>query len=331
MEVGRCSSGWSGWMQGIWKRKTRRLLPKRWSLRHPEKPRGRTTGGVEQAGVKGKSWKRRVSRWLIALVVAYGVWCLAVWLLETRMLFPTHMIGARPAPMLPDGGGVRLVGVAGPDGAVPTLVMGPTGGSRGTGPAPVIVVFHGNAELAQDYVGERLIEHLRARGNWVVIPEYRGYGGTQGTPSQKGIGKDMAAMADWVAQQPWCDKQKMVYFGWSLGGGVACQLASDRPPAGLVLQSAFTSVASFASGFGVPGFLVKNPYRNDRVLEEFNGPVLLIHGTNDSVVPVAHGRALSKIAKKGTYVELAGDHFHDWGDWKAYLGAIDAWLQERGM
>jgi pimeloyl-ACP methyl ester carboxylesterase len=278
------------------------------------------------------AWKRRLRRWLIAVVVIYGVWNIGVYSLQTRLLFPTHMIGARPALVLPDGGGVRLVEITGPEGAVPTLVMEPTGrAAKSNGAAPVIVMFHGNAELARDYVSDRLVEHLRARGNWVVFPEYRGYGGTPGTPSQKGIGADMAAVADWVNAQPWCDRKKVVYFGWSLGSGVACQLASDRPPTGLILQSAFKSVASFAWGFGVPPFLVKNPYHNDRVLEAFDGPVLLIHGTSDSVVPVGHGRALSKIAKKGIYVELAGDHFHDWADWGAYLKALDQWLNERGM
>ncbi|HYD01367.1 MAG TPA: alpha/beta hydrolase [Phycisphaerales bacterium] len=199
-------------------------------------------------------------------------------------------------------------------------------------PGPVIVMFHGNAELARDYIGDRLVDHLRARGVTVVFPEYRGYGDMPGTPSQKGIARDMIAVYDWVERQPWCDRTRTAYFGSSLGTGVACQLAVDRSPsAGLILQSPFTSVASFAKGFGVPSFLVRNPFRNDRVLERFDGPVLIIHGARDSVLPVAHGRKLAEIARRPTYVELDGDHFHDWADWNAYLGALDAWLAQRGM
>lgn len=286
---------------------------------------------VDPAPKPRRGWKRLVRGWLIALTVVYVIWSAVVYSIQTRLLFPVGMIGPRPALVLPEGGGVRLVSIAGPEGAVPTLVMDPTAVTSTGGPAPVIVIFHGNAELAQDYIRERLVEHLRARGNRVIIPEYRGYGSTGGEPSQKGIGADMVAVADWINKQPWCDRSKVVYFGWSLGAGVACQLAETRTPAGLVLQSPFKSVTSFAWGFGVPPFLVKHPFRNDLVLEKLDVPVLIIHGTQDSVVPVAHGRALSKIARRCTYVELQGDHFHDWADWGAYLKAIDAWLSERGM
>lgn len=195
-----------------------------------------------------------------------------------------------------------------------------------------MIVFHGNAELARDGVGGRLEEHLRSRGMTVVAPEYRGYGSMAGTPGQETIGADMVAVADWVAKQPWCDRSKVVYFGWSLGGGVACELAKARKPTGgMILQSTFTSVASFAKGYFVPSFLVKHPYRNDRVLETLDVPVLIIHGTNDSVVPVEHGRALAKVARQGIFIELIGDHFQDWADWGAYLKAMDRWLGERGM
>ena len=281
------------------------------------------------AGAKPKrTWKQRLRGWLIALAVVYVAWSVAVYSIQTRLLFPTYMVGTRP-PFVPPPG-VEVVGVTGPEGVVETIVMWPTGG-KPVGPGPVVIMFHGNAELARDGVGGRLAEHLRSRGFTVVMPEYRGYGAMSGTPGQKGIGDDMVAVADWVVKQPWCDKSKEVYFGWSLGGGVACQLAADRPPAGIILQSTFTSVASFARGFFVPSFLVKHPFRNDRVLERFDGPVLIVHGTSDSVVPVSHGRALAKIAKKGEYVELSGDHFHDWADWGTYFGAMDKWLDAQGM
>ncbi|MFT3687229.1 MAG: alpha/beta fold hydrolase [Phycisphaerales bacterium] len=279
-----------------------------------------------------RTWRWRARRWLIRVVVLYVVWCVGIYSMQTRMLFPTSMIGERVSLSLPRGGGVELVKVEGPASPVETLVMHPTAHASDGKPTPVVVMFHGNAELSQDYVGERLIEHLRARGITVVFPEYRGYGAMPGTPGQREIGEDMKAVADWLVKQPWCDRNRIVYFGWSLGGGVACQLASDRKPsAGLVLQSTFTSVASFAGRYLVPSFLVKHPFRNDQVLASLDTPVLVIHGTRDSVVPVAHGRKLSKIAKRGTYVELEADHFHDWADWGAYIGAIDRWLDERGM
>ncbi|MDP1661013.1 MAG: alpha/beta hydrolase [Phycisphaerales bacterium] len=278
-----------------------------------------------------RSWKQRLRSWLIALVVIYAAWAIVVYAIQTRLLFPTYMIAARPPFVPPAGGGVEVVGVTGPEGVIETIVMRPTNG-RAAEPGPVVIVFHGNAELARDGVGSRLEEHLRSRGITVVAPEYRGYGTMAGSPGQKEIGDDMVAVADWVAKQPWCDQQRVVYFGWSVGGGVACQLATAREPSGgMILQSTFTSVASFAGGFAVPVLLVKHPFRNDRVLESLDAPVLIVHGVNDSIVPVEHGRSLARIARHGEYVELAGDHFHDWADWGAYLGAIDRWLTARGM
>lgn len=284
-----------------------------------------------QAKKLTRTWKQRLRGWAVALVVIYAVWSVAVYSIQTRLLFPTYMIGARPAFVPPDGAGIEVAGVTGPAEVIETIVMRPTDG-RAEGPGPVVIVFHGNAELARDGVGGRLEEHLRSRGITVVAPEYRGYGTMAGTPGQEEIGEDMVAVADWVSKQPWCDTSKVVYFGWSVGGGVACQLASERKPSGgLILQSTFTSVASFAGRYFLPEFLVKHPYRNDRVLETLDAPVLIVHGVSDSIVPVEHGRALAKIAKRGLYVELVGDHFQNWADWGAYLKAMDGWLGERGM
>ncbi len=278
-----------------------------------------------------RTWKQRLRAWSIAAVLIYAAWAIAVYSAQTRLLFPTYMIGARPPFVPPPGGGVEVAGVTGNSGVIETIVMRPTNG-QAVQPGPVVIVLHGNAELARDGVGSRLEEYLRARGITVVAPEYRGYGTMAGTPSQAGIGEDMVAVADWVGRQPWCDKQRVVYFGWSVGGGVACQLATERNPSGgMVLQSTFTSVASFAGRYAVPAFLVKSPFRNDRVLESLDAPVLIIHGTSDGIVPVEHGRTLARIARHGEYVELAGDHFHDWADWGAYLGALDRWLTARGM
>lgn len=297
---------------------------------HPAPP---TLACVEPAAKPRRTWKQRLRSCLIGLVVVYVVWCAVVYSVQTSLLFPRSAIGPRPALVLPADGGVELIGVPSPQGAVETLVMHPTKGDpKSAGGGPVVLMFHGNAELARDSINDRVVTDLRSRGITVVCPEYRGYGTMSGTPGQKAIAVDVIAVADWTAQQPWCDKQHVVYFGWSLGGGVACQLATERKPsAGMILQSTFTSVVSFAKGFGVPWFLVKHPYRNDQVLRTLDVPVLIIHGTQDSIVPVSHGRALSKIARQSVYVELGGDHFQDWTDWAAYFKVVRGWLNERGM
>lgn len=203
--------------------------------------------------------------------------------------------------------------IAGPEGAVPTLVMDPTAVTSTGGP--------GDRDLSrQRRTGAGLHpratgrEHLRARGNRVIIPEYRGYGEhggraePEGDRRRHGRGGRLDQQAAVVRQV----EGRLLRVVARAGGGLPAR--RNTTPAGLVLQSPFKSVTSFAWGFGVPPFLVKHPFRNDLVLEKLDVPVLIIHGTQDSVVPVARAGAARRSRRRCTYVELQGDHFHDWAD-----------------
>jgi fermentation-respiration switch protein FrsA (DUF1100 family) len=107
---------------------------------------------------------------------------------------------------------------------------------------------------------------------------------------------------------------------------VACQLAAARPCAGLVLESTFTSAASFSWTVGVPPFLVRHPFRNDRALAGLDRPVILIHGQQDTIIPPRHSRRLHEITRGSMLVELPGGHNDFPHDWRAYWAAIDAFL-----
>ena len=198
-------------------------------------------------------------------------------------------------------------------------------------PAPVVIYFHGNAELIDQQ--ERIVEGYSKLGLSVFLPEYRGYGRSAGKPSEKEIGADMIRFYDRLIQRGDVDPSRIVFHGRSVGGGVAADLAVRRAPAALILESTFSSIASMALKFGAPPFLLKHPFRTDRVVEALDVPILIFHGTRDTVVPVSHGRRLHKLARGSTYVEYNSDHndFPGDGNDEAYWREIQAFLVRPGI
>jgi fermentation-respiration switch protein FrsA (DUF1100 family) len=159
-------------------------------------------------------------------------------------------------------------------------------------PAPVILFFHGNGELI-DFVADDF-QAPRSWGISVLLVEYPGYGRSAGSPSQATITSAALAAYDWVLSQPSLDHGRVIAYGHSLGGGAAAILGAERPVAALVLQSTFTSVKSFASRFLMPEFAVLDPFESVPLVQRYTGPVLVIHGEHDELVPKEHGLALAK-------------------------------------
>jgi pimeloyl-ACP methyl ester carboxylesterase len=159
--------------------------------------------------------------------------------------------------------------------------------------APVMVFTHGNGELIDHWLPH--LDEPRRWGFAVLLVEYPGYGRSGGSPSEASITKTMLAAYDALAARPDADVSRLVAYGRSLGGAAACALAARRDVAALVLESSFTSVRAMAAGLGVPGFLVLDPFDSAAVLAGYEGPVLVLHGERDRIVPVAHGERLAEI------------------------------------
>jgi fermentation-respiration switch protein FrsA (DUF1100 family) len=201
-----------------------------------------------------------------------------------------------------------------------------TGGRR-----PVIVYFHGNAEIIDHQ--QAVVAGYRRLGCSVLLPEYRGYGRSAGKPSQRAILADNVRFFDELVERPEVDAARIVFHGRSLGGAVAADLAMKRKPAALVLESTFTSVASMAHRYAAPEFLVTNPYRTDRVVATIGVPVLSFHGTRDTIIPVAHGRELARLAPGIVYREYDCGHNDFPGDANAsaYWAEIESFLAAHGI
>lgn len=275
--------------------------------------------------------RRGLARLLALGLIGYGVWCTMLFSIQDRMLFPREFAEATGAPTNAERLAITIESGPGRGGEVEAFLSLP----QGEGPFPLVVAFHGNAECVDTM--EWMRRAYTSRGRAVLTPEYRGYGRSSGKPSQKAIVADAVQFIDLLLNRPEIDASRIVYHGRSLGGAVAAQVARERPPRAMILESTFTSVASMAAGYGVPPFLVKNPFRTDRVLREYTGPVLLLHGIDDTIVPIDHSRRLSKCAPKGvadpahvtatrTLLEMPGGHNDIPVDEGAYWEAIDGFL-----
>ncbi len=176
------------------------------------------------------------------------------------------------------------------------------------GPRGVILFAHGNA----GNISHRLdsIDLFHRLGFDVLIFDYRGYGASAGRPSEQGTYLDIAAAWRELTERRDIPARRIVLFGRSLGGPVAAWLAAREQPAGLILESTFTSLPDLAAD--IYPYLPTRPllryrYPTAQHLTEVTAPVLVIHSKDDEVVPLSHGQHLAGTAGVDL-LELQGGH-----------------------
>jgi len=149
---------------------------------------------------------------------------------------------------------------------------------------------------------------LAARDIDVLLLDYRGYGGNPGRPSADGLLADARAARRFLADR---ETGPLVYFGESLGSGVAARLASEDPPDGLVLRSPFTTLADVGARH-YPFLPVRLLLRDDVDVKahvaRYDGPVLVVAGDRDSIVPTEQSRAVAEAAGAELLVVAGADH-----------------------
>jgi fermentation-respiration switch protein FrsA (DUF1100 family) len=274
----------------------------------------------------GRFWGRIMS-YLIIVILAYVLWCVLLYTWQDRLVWPAELSQAQSARPK----NAEAVSLPIPRGGAVEAWFFPAKPDESGKPAPVVIYFHGNAELIDQQ--DRIVEGYSKLGISVFLPEYRGYGRSAGKPSEKEIGADMIRFYDRLIQRADVDPSRIVFHGRSVGGGVAADLATRRTPAALILESTFSSIAAMALKFGAPPFLLKHPFRTDRVVEGLDVPMLIFHGTRDTVVPVSHGRRLHKLARGSKYVEYNCEHndFPGEANEDAYWREIQAFLVRPGV
>jgi len=199
-------------------------------------------------------------------------------------------------------------------------------------PRGTVLFFHGNAGDIGDRVPTAAL--LQRQGVEVLLVDYRGYGRSTGRPSEAGTYRDAAAMWRWLTEERGAPPERIVLHGRSLGGAVGVWLANQVTPAGLILESTFTSLPDVAARL-YPLLpvrrLMRVRYPSLERIGAVRCPLLVIHSREDRLVPFAHAEALLAAAgsARKRLVEIRGSHewgFHDSGP--LYEQALRAFLDE---
>ncbi len=208
----------------------------------------------------------------------------------------------------------------------------PAKGASENEPRPMMIFAHGNCELINQWQFDML--YWRDRGVHVLLPEYRGYGRSAGSPSQARITDDFIRFYDMAVQRPEVDADRVIFNGRSIGGGIVTSLARHRRPAAMILQSSFTSIPDIAKKFLILPMFIRDKLDVKTAIKEYNGPVLITHGDADEVVPVSHAHILHATASAGTLIIYNGlDHntlppeAQYWGDMENFM--VNAGLLEQ--
>jgi fermentation-respiration switch protein FrsA (DUF1100 family) len=146
------------------------------------------------------------------------------------------------------------------------------------------------------------------------MPDYSGYGGNEGTPSEDEINADALAACDHLLAQG-VPPAHIVVYGESIGGGPAIYLATRRPIAGLAVQSTFSSLSSMAihvyPWLPLGALIVRGSFPNADRIATVQIPVLIVHGTADSIVPFREGQRLAKAQPRAEFLPIAGADHND--------------------
>ena len=275
-----------------------------------------------------------------ALFVTGSILCLAGMVegraaLESKFIFPGAATQGRPDTVIPPSPGYELIHLKTRDG---TAIVAQFGGALDGRSAPLadpshrqtVIFFYGNGACAAYMGGE--FERFRMLGVNVLMPDYPGYGMSEGQPSEKGFYSTADACYDYLQARPGIDGRRIVAAGWSMGAAVAIDLASRRKVEGLATVSAFTDLPAVAHSL-VPWFpvslIVRSRFDNLAKIRSVTCPIFIAHGTRDDLVPpeMADKLAAAARVKVVPYRVQGGGHndvFQVGGEplWEAIRAAV---------
>ena len=260
-------------------------------------------------------------------LILYLAYCSILFLLQRHVLFPRYQIGT-PSETVKNIPGLEKMWLHTSCGKIEAWFL-PPATDLGAEPAPAVIFAHGNAELIDFWPQE--LKNFTSLGMGLLLVEYPGYGRSEGSPSQRSVTEAFVAAYDALVTRKEVDPSRIVLFGRSIGGGAVCALAAERPSAALILLSAFTSVKPFALNFLVPSFLIQDPFDNLAVVSAYSGPVLVIHGKNDNLIPYKHGVTLYHAAQRGQLVTYDCRHNDCPPNWNTFWHDVTTFLHDAGI
>lgn len=263
--------------------------------------------------------KMTVIAWIagIAICLYVGLAVVVYFAQRSLMYFPETIHTAPAAAGLPEAEEVPLTASDGV-GSIAWHVP-PRGGK------PVILYYHGNGGALR-YRVERF-RKLIADGIGLVALEYRGYGGSNGSPSEQGLIADGEAAYAYAAAR--YQATQLVLWGESLGSSVAIAIAAEKPVGRIILEAPFTSALAVAERYYwyLPvRLLMKDQFRSDERIGKVKAPLMIMHGVHDRVVPYAMGERLFDLANQPKHIVRFLDGGHEDLDGNGALNAVARFL-----
>lgn len=268
-------------------------------------------------------------RLLISLVLIYLLVMALMWAFQGRLLYQPGTQRDYAATPGQYGMDWQRVALETADGVRLDAWWLPRPQSRAT-----MLFLHGNA----GNISHRLasLEQFHRLGLSVLILDYRGYGRSEGRPSEAGTALDARAGWSWLRREQGLQADELIIFGRSLGAAVAAELAREVTPGALILESPFRSVPLMAGRlypFLPARLLARFDYATVDYVRQVEAPVLVIHSRDDEIIPFSEGQAVHEAAPEPKqFLPIRGGHNSGFLESEeTYLDGIERFLTDAGM
>ena len=225
---------------------------------------------------------RKISKIALFCLVAFAVYLGTLYFIQNSLLFYPDMVYQAPKDEVAAEFSEKLLQTA--DG---NNIM--TWYHQGDKTKPAVLFLHGNAGQIATFATNLL--PLAKAGYAVLMVEYRGFGNTKGDISQKTEVQDITYAFDWLQAQGY---PKIIVYGYSFGTAFTCALTEVRQPDGLILTAPFSALDKLVSEkpFPFAKYVLKDTYKSVDYLKKYTGPLLIIHGRKDKLIPYHHAQIL---------------------------------------
>ncbi len=268
---------------------------------------------------------KKISFFLILSIGVYGIYAGVLFLLQNKMLYKTdpHVVTPQAIGLK----GVQARWITAQDGT--KLVIW---AAQAKPDKPTILFFPGHSDTLAHHAA-RFCAFL-GEGWGLRALSYRGYGGSEGEPSEKNIISDALLLYKKTIKEG-ITPQNLILYGDSLGTGVAVQIAAARPAAALILEAPYSSITEVAeSRYLVPAnLLLRDQYRSIDFIDKISMPLLWLHGKQDRTVPFRFGEKLFDRAHKpkqaAIFPEGGHDNLYEYGAFEKVRDFVEEYVDSK--